>query len=172
MTSWPLDDYVLTSNIKNVEKVELPEGDFNGDDSWYIHDLTGFEDFISLIELEIGGNPFSEIDLSYDVNLTYLKIRFWEPYFDKKLDLSNNTKIEELRINGNLSELDLSKNIALSSLYLDCRDLTSLNLNNNNNRAILSLGVYSYVLNCYQVDDAEWSTENWSTDYTYTEDCY
>ena len=172
MTSWPLDDYVLTSNIKNVEKLELPEGDFNGDDSWYIHDLTGIEDFISLIELEIGGNPFSEIDLSDNVNLTYLKIRFWEPYFDKKLDLSNNTKIEELRINRNLSELDLSKNIALSSLYLDCRDLTSLNVNNNNNRAILSLGVYSYVLNCYQVDDAEWSTENWSIDYTYTEDCY
>ena len=65
--------------------------------------------------------------------------------------------------NNQLTDVDLSNNPALSYLYLENNNLTSLNLQNGSNTIISYYNSLNNAnLSCIQVDDATYSTTNWS----------
>ncbi|MCA0932605.1 hypothetical protein LCM02_09095 [Lutimonas saemankumensis] len=196
-----LDDYVLTMNIHNLEELWFPTGDFppGPGPSWYLYDLTGIEDFIALRKLSIGCNPIDTIDLSANINLEELYLG--GGYFTS-LDLSNNLKLKsvsivegfgscgsELQMDIDLTknillerfetdsytylELDLSKNILLSTLSITTGSILALNLRNGNNRNLTFYSVGMVGLDCMEVDDPEWSENNWVIPYSgvYSTDC-
>ncbi len=94
-----LDDFVLTSSIDGIRKLELPRfEDLNRE--YAIKDLTGIEDFKALESLTILYGDFGEntIDLSQNTALTEL-IFHCSDIAD--LDLRQ-TNIERLRLQGNI----------------------------------------------------------------------
>jgi uncharacterized repeat protein (TIGR02543 family) len=94
-----LDDFVLTSSIDGISKLELPRfEDLNREYS--IKNLTGIEDFKALESLTILYGDFGEnaIDLSQNTALTELQIHCSDIAV---LDLSQ-TNIERLQIQGNI----------------------------------------------------------------------
>ena len=146
-----IDHYVLTKNIMNIKDVHFFEPDAWSPcpDYGAIHDFTGIEDFTDLETIIMDEVPIEKIDLSKNLNLK--SINFTDVYKLKTLDLSENT--------------------ALISLSLDAYVLEELNLKNGNNTA-LSFFVESSIP-CIQVDDAVWSTANWTVDLptVFSEDC-
>ena len=115
-----------------------------------ISDLTGIQDFTSLIELRCFTNQLSSLDVSNNTALEYLSCG-WNSQITSldlstntvlkkltcnnmgltNLDLSNNLLLEELRCNvNNLTSLDLSINTALIKLYVDNNPLTDINVSN------------------------------------------
>jgi len=94
----------------------------------------------ALVELNCGNNPLTSIDVSFNTALTDL--------------LCQNTII---------TSLDLSQNINLSSLYCIDNQLTSLDVKNDNNANITFFNAKNNpFLTCIFVDDATYSTENWT----------
>lgn len=163
-------EFIETINLTNnlaLKKLRLGRG--YGPMSLTSVDLTNNKE---LAELNIEFAPnFITLDLSQNKKLTKLYLEFIPL---TSLDLSKNKNLTDLYLGSfQITTLDLSKNSDLVSLTLsDQNYLTSLNLNNNNNRAILSLYVNADILTCFQVDDAAWSTANWSSEFIYSEDCY
>jgi len=153
-----MDDYVLTSIIEEITNLSLTtwfdDGSRPGD--YIMDDLTGLEDFSSLVNLSISALPhgwgeITEIDLTQHTTLT-------------------NLSLYEL---VNVTHLDLSKNTALIELTLiEMQGLTHLNLKNGNNEFQSLPFIEARNISCFQVDDAAWSTINWSTDYIYSENCW
>ncbi|WDF46604.1 T9SS type A sorting domain-containing protein [Chryseobacterium sp. KACC 21268] len=80
------------------------------------------------------------------------------------LEVSKNTALFFLGCYQNLiTNLDLSKNTALTEVLCSNNNLTKLNLKNGNNVNISSVGFRQNPnLNCIQVDDAAYSTSNWT----------
>lgn len=90
-----LDDYVTTSNINTLEELIL-EGNAVND----VSDLTGIQDFISLVNLRIVGQPITgSLDIAILPNLEHLFLR-----------------------NLEISSLIVSEHSSLESLYFDVRD--------------------------------------------------
>ena len=94
------------------------------------------------------------------------------------LDLSKNEMLKSISIEapyGQLEILDLSNNPNLERIELYYSQLKELNLKNGNNTLITTYLVYgSSVLTCVQVDDKNWSDNNWYIDdlkYVFSEDC-
>ncbi|WP_298509040.1 M4 family metallopeptidase [uncultured Kordia sp.] len=80
------------------------------------------------------------------------------------LDLSNNVNLESLLCqNNDIVDLDLSLNSALTYIDVSNNALTSLNSKNGNN---INFTVFNALnnpnLTCILVDDAAWSTDNWT----------
>ncbi|PTX63516.1 Zn-dependent metalloprotease [Kordia periserrulae] len=147
-----------------------------------ISDITGIEDFTSLQTLDISDNTMSAIDISTNISLTSLSAQ------DNNLtaiDVSNNTNLVTLGIARNsITSLDVSNNTQLSELYgasnsitsvdlsnnpnltivgLNPNALTSLNVQNGNNTAITTFAINGNPnLTCVLVDDAAYSTTNWT----------
>jgi len=124
---------VPTLNINTVDVLFIPNQN--------ISDLTGIEDFTSLEEVNCSNN-----------NLTFL-------------DLSSNLLLEEVICSDNqIITLDLSN--CPNLVWFECENnaLTSLNFRNGNNNA--PWGVFKVSdnpdLTCIDVDDASWSTANWT----------
>jgi len=80
------------------------------------------------------------------------------------LDVSRNTALFFLGCYQNLiTDLDLSKNTALTEFLCSNNNLTKLNLKNGNNINISSVDFRQNPnLTCIQVDDAAYSTSNWT----------
>ncbi len=80
------------------------------------------------------------------------------------LDLSKNVALESLSmIFVPISILDLSKNVALTDILIDGADeLIGLNVQNGNNTQINSFSAFGNNLNCVQVDNVIYSTDNWT----------
>lgn len=95
-----LDDYVLTANINVIDTLDLS---YLG-----ISDLTGIEDFTSLVGIDCKNNNLTSLDLSNNTNLTYVYCSY-----------------------NNLTSLDISSSPNLGYLYCSDNQLTSLNLTNN-----------------------------------------
>jgi Leucine-rich repeat (LRR) protein len=71
----------------------------------------------------------SEIDVSNNVNLTFLDISANQI---KELDVSNNIALTELRCETNdLNTLDITNNILLTGLYCGFNEIASLDISNN-----------------------------------------
>lgn len=113
--------------------------------------------------LKLAPNPLLEIlDCSYND----LKI----------LNLLQNTFITELDCYSNqLNFLDLSNCVQLTKLQCSANYLVYLNVKNGNNTALTYFNsFYNDYLVCIQVDDATYSTTNWTgvnSEATFTEDC-
>ena len=127
-----LDGTVLTAAIDTVTSLYV---------SYYgISDLTGIEDFTALTILNCGANDLTS------------------------LDVSNNTALIELNCGLNqLTSLDLSNNTVLTSFWCYNNQLTNLDVRNGNNTNL----TYFHTMNnpnltCINVDNAAWSTSNWT----------
>jgi hypothetical protein len=148
----PNNGQVLTANIENVITLDIPS--FVG-----VSDLTGIEDFAAVEFLNFSGNFVESVDLSQNTELRLFGCIFNELTV---LDLSNNTKLEQIAVNNNfleililnseyltvvecwenfLPQLDLSLCPALILLNCNTNQLTNLDLSQNVALAELSCGV-------------------------------
>jgi hypothetical protein len=116
-----IDGQVLTANIENVTELYLSEME--------IQDMTGIQDFSSLIELWLDDNLITSLDVSQNSSLQFLVIDL-NPI--SSIDISNNSNLVGFAADfTNLTGLDTSNNPNLMFLYLwDC-NITSLDLSNN-----------------------------------------
>ena len=147
----PVDNYVLTANISGVTSLDVS--------SKSIADLTGIEDFVSLIDLECQINNLSGLTMSENTALTTLKCFTNQLTY---LDISGNTSLDYLNCGSNqftslsvsnttltslycndnlLTLLDVSGATALDLLYCDYNQLTSIDLSQNTALVDLSVTV-------------------------------
>ncbi|MFY7670658.1 T9SS type B sorting domain-containing protein [Tenacibaculum sp. MEBiC06402] len=169
----PLDDFVPTDNIKDLNELFLLN--FN------ISDLTGIEDFRGLEHLQVNNNNLTEIDISSLTKLKTLSCRnnqlttldiSWNTllvnlFIDDNeieiLDTTNNSFLAFVTIKNNkIQSLDLSGSEYLQFLELDNNGLTFLDLRNENNSLIESISLTNNNLECIFVDNASYSTTNWT----------
>ncbi|TDW50033.1 putative secreted protein (Por secretion system target) [Flavobacterium sp. 270] len=167
---------VLTSNVKDLKSLDVKNS--------AIADLTGIEDFVSLNTLQANNNKIKTLDLSKNINLTFLDIN--SNYTVETLNVSKNTKLTQLYCNSNkitsldlsgltelsilycgtnqLASLDLSKNTKLTTVRIDeNRALTTLNLQNGKNTSISSISmIYCSSLYCVLVDDVAYANSKWT----------
>uniref|UniRef100_UPI0030D9A836 T9SS type A sorting domain-containing protein n=1 Tax=uncultured Winogradskyella sp. TaxID=395353 RepID=UPI0030D9A836 len=132
-----LDNYVLKSNMSTVTTIDIQGSD------WFLSelsDLTGIEACVNLINLTITWNFVTSIDLSANLNLEKLNCR-----------------------GAQFSELNLSAHSNLNWFNAEGNGLTSLNIKNGNNSNFIHFSaLYNPSLTCVEVDDATYSTTNWT----------
>ena len=148
-----LNDSVFTSAIDTATNLDYM---FN----LGIYDLTGIEDFISLIMLDVSMNHLTNLDVSNNINLTDI---YCGNNQLTTLDVSNNIFLDDLYCNNNqITDLDVSSNVNLRQLYVHENQLMSLDLRNGNNINLYPFKCYGNpLLSCINVDDSTYSTDNW-----------
>lgn len=119
--SGPLDDYVITATIEVITSLDVSNRG--------IQDLTGIEDFTSLVVLNCSMNELSELDFTTNTLLFRLEV------FNNELTSLNvnmNSELTFLRASNNqLTSLDLSNNTLLTNLLVDHNTLSNLDITNN-----------------------------------------
>ena len=107
-------------------------------------------------------NQLTSLDVSGCNALTYLNCR-WNPPLTS-LDVSKNTALIKLVCsNTPLTSLDVSQNTNLNSLLCWNSSLECLNLKNGNDTNFLMLwAADNPYLNCIEVDNPNWATQNWT----------
>ncbi len=159
-----LDDYTLKNNISDISLLNISGKG--------IEDLTGIEDFESLETLYFHNNNITSIDLSNNINLTFLQgfsnnnlqnIVF--PELIEFIDISNNS----------LESLNLSSNINLKSLYNHGSLLSFIDLTNNDILEDLTLD-RNPNLECVQISEITYNSYktinfNIDTEAKYSIDC-
>ncbi|MGG5486515.1 leucine-rich repeat domain-containing protein [Gaetbulibacter sp. PBL-D1] len=116
----------------------------------------------ALERLWLTGNDLTALDISQNTNLVDLRCAN-NPF--TSLDVSNNINLEYLVIYWNsLEVLDVSQNINLAHLDVNgSAHLTTLNVKNSTNNLITFFdATNSPNLSCIQVDNAAYSTTNWT----------
>ena len=85
------------------------------------------------------------------------------------LDVSNNINLTDIYCAyNNLTVIDVSNNTSLTKLWCAGNQLIYLNVKNGNNYNFYDYNMYSFncennpLLDCIEVDDAAWSTANWT----------
>jgi len=115
----------------------------------------------ALTTLSCYSNQLTSLDVSTNTALTDLYC-----YSNQltSLDVSNNTALIYLWCTSNqLTSLDVSTNTALTSLYCDSNQLTSLDVRNGNSTNFTDFdSTNNPNLTCIFVDDASYSTANWT----------
>ena len=116
---------------------------------------------LALTYLYCSINQIPSLDVSQNLALTRLDCGFNQL---TSLDVSQNLALDYLYCKGNeLSTLDVSNNSALTDLSCNDNKLTSLNLRNGNNSNFTNfISITNPSLKCIDVDDAAWSTTNWT----------
>ena len=115
-----------------------------------IHNLTGLEAFVNLQKLVLNTTMVDNLNVSNLVNLKHLNV------VDNMLtaiDVSNNSNLEYIKISdwgdvlpmNNITELDLSQNPNINTIYAP--GVQKINLNNNNNNSNMLINV-----SCYWID--------------------
>ncbi len=130
---------------------------------------------LALWALSCSHNQFTTLDISANTALTYLNC---ENNSLTTLDISANTLLGgTFCANNQLTTLDVSVNTALIFLSCGNNQLTTLNVKNGNNS---NMPDYAFNatnnpnLSCIEVDDATWSTANWTqkdTIASFSENC-
>lgn len=120
--SGPLNDYVPTASIDTITSLDLvSEG---------IADLTGIEDFVSLVFLNCSYNNINSLDFSTNLSLKNLYCNHND--FLTALDISLNADLEVLQCNNcQLSTIDLTQNTQLKTLQITNNVLPSIDLSQN-----------------------------------------
>lgn len=117
----PINGVVPTTNIASVTNLNI--------ESKNINNLTGIEDFSSLMVLECANNNISSITTSANLNLTQL---FVNNNALTNIDVSNNSLLQILWCDNNqLSSLNVSQNPNLISIACSNNNITTLNVSNN-----------------------------------------
>jgi len=126
-----------------------------------ISDLTGIEAFTSLPYLHCVSNSLTTLDLSSNTSLINLSCN---SNLLTSLNVSQNSVLTNLTCeNNSLTTLDLSNNPLLTGLRCMNNSLTSLNIANGNNTNVILFNAYTNPnLTCITVDDASYSTSNWT----------
>ncbi len=126
----------------------------------------------ALTSLRCYDNSLTSLDVSNNTSLTYLRCQ------NNQLTSLNvaNAPINSLRCyNNSITSLDMSTNTDLTSLHCYDNSLISLNMRNGNNTNVTDFFTTNNPnLTCIEVDDASWSTTNWTnidTQVSYSEDC-
>lgn len=157
-------------------------------------DLTGNA---LLKRLDCSSNPLNQLDLAANNALEYImcngnqlstisledcpalvEFRGVNGYYTQ-LDLSNCPNLKRFDCPfTHLTSLDFSNNPLLEVVYCFSSQLTSLNIANGNNPNLQLLWVSNNQLTCIRVDDAAYSTTNWTgnnfafdANVTFDEDC-
>ena len=114
-----------------------------------------------LTNLNCVNNLLSSLDVTANTALTHLDCNHNQL---TSLDLTANPTLKYLHCSYNLlTSLDLSANPALFNLYCPYNQLTSLNVQNGNNINFTNFNATNNPnLTCIEVDNEEWSTENWT----------
>jgi Leucine-rich repeat (LRR) protein len=139
-----IDDYVFTPNIYGITFLNLNNKN--------ISDLTGIEDFVSLVQLYAQSNNLTSIDITNNTNLesllldennlTSIDLSTLNNLFAltcmmndlTTINTSNNPSLYTLVCSYNkITTLDLSQNSRLDTFYCDNNALTSLDVSKNNN---------------------------------------
>jgi Leucine-rich repeat (LRR) protein len=178
-----LDGNVLTTDISGITNLDLNNTDVTGTTD--IIDLTGIEDFTSLVVLECRGNNLTSLDVSNNTNLeelsagsnnnlttlttsnnSNLKFLFLESTKVTNIDFSLIPNLVELNLsnNSNYTAIDIS---GLSSLDFftmnNCANLAFMDVRNGNNTGFIGFSaVNNPLLTCISVDDATYATNNWT----------
>ena len=115
----------------------------------------------SLSDLECGYNLLTTMNVSSNTALQYL---YCNNNSLTSLNVSSLISLNGIRCYYNqLSSLNVSSNTAIDQLECNNNSLTSLNVKNGNNAIITSFNAIGNPgLSCIQVDNADWSTANWS----------
>ena len=121
-------------------------------------------DISNLVNLDsayLRDNNLSAIDLSKNILLKNISL---DGMSLTSLDVSNNTLLELLRVTDNsIATLDLSNNSMLTDVECENNGLSFLNIKNGNNTSITTfLATGNPALTCIKVDDADYSTNNWT----------
>lgn len=130
-----IDGKVLTANIKDVTTLEVQGKN--------ISNLTGIEGFTKLEKLDIGfiditkRNFVTNLDLSNNINLKWLNCSYNEL---SNINLSKNTALTVLMLENNkLTSLDISTNTLLYTLFCINNNITSINVSKNTSLTSLTL---------------------------------
>ena len=117
---------------------------------------------IALNALDCSFNQLTSLDLSQNTALTYLQCGNNQL---TSLDVSQNIALTLLSCSNNqLTSLDVSQNTALTLLGCSNNQLNCLNLKNGNNLSMQAIGASgNNNLNCVEVDDPNWSSNNWTS---------
>jgi len=116
-----------------------------------------------LEDLRCSDNNLSTLDISAN---TALKLLHCDNNNFTQLNTSANSQLTEISCSGNqITDLDMSANTQL--IYVDVRQnaLENFNIQNGNNTNIPTNSFYAFDnpdLTCIFVDDATWSTANWT----------
>ena len=154
-------------NTNGDNQIQVSEASaFNGTinvNNLNINSLIGIEAFVSLNALYCVNNVITNLDLSGCTSLTFLGLSSNSAL--TSLDVSGCTALTSLDCiyNQSLTNLDLSACTALTYLMCQYTQLTSLDVRNGNNTNLTEF--YSSNnpnLTCINVDDATWSTANWT----------
>lgn len=126
-----------------------------------ISDLTGIAAFSSITQLRCNGNNLTSLNVSSNTALVELTC---DENNLTRLDLSHNTALKWFTCNSNsFDSLDLSNNTELVLIYCNNNNLTHLNVANGYNTNITHFDCEDNPnLSCVQVDNATWSTSNWT----------
>jgi hypothetical protein len=147
-----LDDSVYTTSIQYVTSLNLNYKNINS--------LLGIEDFTALEYLNCSVNQITSLDVSQNTLLDSLDCC---GNLLTSLDVSQNTNLIALYCHVNqLTNLDISQNTNLIALYCHVNQLTNLDISNGNNTNFTLFWAGSNdSLNCIEVDDSVWFTNNW-----------
>ncbi len=106
-------------------------------------------------------NNISTLDLT---NNAVLRAMSFRDNAITSIDLSNNTALENLFAqNNSISTMDLVNNVNLQVVTFANNTLTDFNIKNGNNTSITNINLTGNTdLNCVLVDDATYSTNNWT----------
>ncbi len=153
-----------------------------------IKDLTGISDFIALTSLRCNDNAIQDLDLRNNTLLEYIKcddnnmdvlnlegLQYFEELVGygndfTAFDFSNVPALKKISLfNNEITTLDLSNNTALVFVRLDNNNLVSLDLRNGTNTNITNFNTtLNSSLSCISVDDAAYSTTNWTDRHSNT----
>ncbi|MBQ4821720.1 matrixin family metalloprotease [Aquimarina sp. MMG016] len=115
---------------------------------------------LALSDIRMEENQLTTIDLSALTNLVILQVNDNQI---TSLDVSNSPSITRFRVyNNKLSTLDLSNNTVLQEVRVSGNELLTFNLQNGNNTNISTFGANGNFLSCILVDDATYSSTNWT----------
>jgi len=140
------------SNNVNLENLNLNNNNLTTIDVSSLNALKRFY---------IQTNVLTGLDVSNNANLTNL----FCPYNNiTSLNITNCTALYDFTCNYNdLTTLDVSTNTSLMFFYCKNNELNYLNLKNGNNINITGFDARNNPnLTCILVDDATWSTTNWT----------
>ena len=126
-----MDNYILTSNISSITDLNLQQRNGSSVSGWEVSDVRGIEDFTSMVNLALGFNSISSIDVSSLTNLESLSLGVNQL---SSIDVSNNFKLKILSVSfNNLSSLDITNNPDIYMLVAGGNaDISSIDISNQN----------------------------------------
>lgn len=175
-----MDGQVLTANINNRISLQINETD----PVFPIEDLTGIQDFTGLQQLIIAVTNCTNINFGNLNNLEILELSLNDNLVE--FDINGCPNIQELRVSNNtLNTLDISQNQNLRVLTSSNNNLTgTIDVSQHLNLTFFSVANNDLIeidfrngtnenieffnatgnpnLTCIFVDDAEFSTANWT----------